>query len=148
MGNDGGTIARRSDLVHTKQAAKTSLDIDPRLVARNTFASCALSRLPLRLPVVTDGLGNLYRKDKLVEFLLKKAELQLQLQLNNNDKVNEMAVAGHLRGLKVSQQRERERERETYHSAIRCARERGIQQEAIFISKMHMSIELSHVALT
>lgn len=105
MGNDGGTIARRSDLVQTKQTSKTSLDIDPRLQARNTWAQCALSRLPLKRPVVADALGNLYRKEKVVEFLLKKAEIAASASGSasgdGKDK-KEIGVAGHLRGLKVS----------------------------------------------
>lgn len=69
MGCDGGSIPRRIELVKTKEK-------DPKPDAQSQLTSswfyCALSKLPLQLPVVGCCLGKLYNKDALIEYLLDK----------------------------------------------------------------------------
>ncbi|KAJ1977075.1 Replication termination factor 2 [Dimargaris verticillata] len=67
MGNDGGTIPRRSEMVRQKARAEK---LDEKTLARAKYTLCALSKRPLHPPLVACGLGNLYNKDALLEHLL------------------------------------------------------------------------------
>ena len=67
MGNDGGTIAKRQDLFSLhKPKQKEALEDEQVNV-------CAISYMPLSDPVVGDYKGFLYRKDKLIEYILAQA---------------------------------------------------------------------------
>lgn len=85
MGADGGSIPDRRDLVKTKgkteQADKESL--------KALFFLCALSKKPLKKPVVIDPLGKLYNKDDLIEYFLDKSKYGDGEQ-----------ICGHLKGVK------------------------------------------------
>jgi len=90
QGNDGGSIARRDDLVRTKGGGEKHDQDALRSIA---WTLCRLSKNPLRAPVLADVLGQMYNKDGILEFLLRK-----------NTKVageEELRVAGHVRGLRV-----------------------------------------------
>lgn len=65
---------------------------DPETVRRGLWTLCALSRKPLRTPVVSDQLGRLYNKEAVVLYLLQRSELPAEDPQH--------AVAHHLRGLK------------------------------------------------
>ncbi|KAJ1981718.1 Replication termination factor 2 [Dimargaris xerosporica] len=67
MGNDGGTIPRRSEMVRQKARAEK---LDEKTLARAKYTLCTLSKRPLHPPLVACGLGNLYNKDALLEHLL------------------------------------------------------------------------------
>lgn len=69
MGNDGGSIPDRRDLVKTKAKAEQA-DKQNQIVAKWFF--CALSKRPLQDPVVSCELGKLYNKDAIVEYLIDK----------------------------------------------------------------------------
>ncbi|PWZ03494.1 DUF602-domain-containing protein, partial [Testicularia cyperi] len=68
-GNDGGTIAKRDELVRTKAAEEKA---DPESARLARWTQCFLSRSPLRPPVVSDPLGRLYNKDVVIENLLAR----------------------------------------------------------------------------
>ncbi|KAF2028008.1 hypothetical protein EK21DRAFT_102098 [Setomelanomma holmii] len=73
MGNDGGSIPKRRELV--KEAAK-SLTAAQIKEAQNEqqeygWTTDPLTRKPLARPVVSDAAGILYNKDSIIEFLLK-----------------------------------------------------------------------------
>lgn len=90
QGNDGGSIAKRDDLVRTKGGGEKHDQDALRSIA---WTLCRLSKTPLRAPVLADPLGQMYNKDGILEFLLRK-----------NTKIageEELRVAGHVRGLKV-----------------------------------------------
>jgi len=70
MGNDGGSIPDRRDLVRTKPKAEQA-DKNNQVIAQWFF--CALSKRPLQEPIVSCGLGKLYNKDALLEYLLDKS---------------------------------------------------------------------------
>lgn len=70
MGNDGGSIPDRRDLVKTKAKAEQA-DRNNQTLAAWFF--CALSKRPLQEPVVSCALGKLYNKDALLEYLLDKS---------------------------------------------------------------------------
>jgi len=70
MGNDGGSIPDRRDLVKNKPKAEQA-DKNNQIIAQWLF--CALSKRPLQEPVVSCALGKLYNKDALLEYLLDKS---------------------------------------------------------------------------
>ncbi|KAF8880918.1 Rtf2 RING-finger-domain-containing protein [Gymnopilus junonius] len=69
MGNDGGSIPDRRDLVRNKPKAEQA-DKANQTKARWFF--CALSKRKLQEPVVSCALGKLYNKDAILEYLLNK----------------------------------------------------------------------------
>ncbi|CAE6451405.1 unnamed protein product [Rhizoctonia solani] len=70
MGNDGGSIPDRRDLVRTKAKAEQA-DKNNLILAAWFF--CALSKRPLQEPIVSCVLGKLYNKDAIIEFLLDRS---------------------------------------------------------------------------
>ncbi|TFL06578.1 DUF602-domain-containing protein [Pterulicium gracile] len=86
MGNDGGSIPDRRDLVRTKKKGEQA---DKANQTRAKWAFCALSKLPLQEPVVSCALGKLYNKDAVLEYLLDKGAF--------GDGQN---ICGHIRSLK------------------------------------------------
>ncbi|KAL7750996.1 Replication termination factor 2 [Sorochytrium milnesiophthora] len=70
MGADGGSIPRRNELVKTKQKEQKA---DPHILAITQWFFCALSRQPLQQPIVSCGLGKLYNKDAVLQYLIDKA---------------------------------------------------------------------------
>jgi len=70
MGNDGGSIPDRRDLVRNKPKAEQA-DKHNQMIARWFF--CALSKRRLQEPIVSCALGKLYNKDAIIEYLLDKS---------------------------------------------------------------------------
>ncbi|KAJ2785284.1 Replication termination factor 2 [Coemansia javaensis] len=70
MGNDGGSIPRRNEMVREKKRGEGA-DRQAQLAAMCSL--CALSNEPLRKPVVGDGLGRLYNREAVLEYLLERA---------------------------------------------------------------------------
>ncbi|PIA17971.1 DUF602-domain-containing protein [Coemansia reversa NRRL 1564] len=70
MGNDGGSIPRRNEMVREKKKDEKA-DRTSKLVAMTFF--CALSKQPLREPIVGDGLGRLYNREAILEYLLDRS---------------------------------------------------------------------------
>lgn len=87
MGNDGGSIPKRDDLVKTKHRGE---QVDPQQKESTRWQCCALSKRPLEEPIVSDPLGKLYNKSSVLEYLL------------DNDTFGEdgRQVAGHLVSLR------------------------------------------------
>jgi hypothetical protein len=76
MGNDGGSIPTRRELV--KEAARDLSTTQVREIQteqqEHYWSTCALSHQPLSLPVVSDALGTLYNKDAVIDHLLSAAQ--------------------------------------------------------------------------
>ncbi|KAJ2915321.1 hypothetical protein MD484_g5107, partial [Candolleomyces efflorescens] len=70
MGNDGGSIPDRRDLVKTKAKAEQA---DKANQTKARWFYCALSKKRLQEPVVSCLLGKLYNKDAIIEYLLDKS---------------------------------------------------------------------------
>jgi len=72
MGNDGGSIPTRRELV--KEAARDLSQTQVKEIQteqqEHYWSTCALSHEPLSLPVVSDSLGTLYNKDAVLDHLL------------------------------------------------------------------------------
>ncbi|RDB27300.1 Carboxypeptidase Y [Hypsizygus marmoreus] len=86
MGNDGGSIPDRRDLVRNKPKAEQA---DKANQTRARWLFCALSKLKLEEPVVSCALGKLYNKDSIIEFLLDRAAFG-----------DGETICGHIRSLK------------------------------------------------
>lgn len=72
MGNDGGSIPTRRELV--KEAAKNPSASDLKEKQREHLAhrwsQCPVSHKALTKPIVSDYCGNLYNKDAIIQYLL------------------------------------------------------------------------------
>ena len=67
MGCDGGSIPHRSELVKTK--SKNPI-VDTTLKLTSLWFLCHLSKEPLASPIVSCGLGKLYNKEAILEYLV------------------------------------------------------------------------------
>ncbi|PVI06241.1 DUF602-domain-containing protein [Periconia macrospinosa] len=92
MGNDGGSIPKRRELVKEAAKAPTAAQIKEAQQESQEHAwnHCALSSKPLATPVVSDGAGLLYNKDSVIEYLLAEEKSAEQ----------EKVVDGRVKGLK------------------------------------------------
>ncbi|KAH7400558.1 Rtf2 RING-finger-domain-containing protein [Phaeosphaeria sp. MPI-PUGE-AT-0046c] len=74
MGNDGGSIPKRSELVKEAAKALTSAQIKEAQNEQQEYGwtSDPLTRKKLAAPVVSDAAGVLYNKDSIIEYLLKE----------------------------------------------------------------------------
>lgn len=72
MGNDGGSIPKRSELVKEAAKALTTAQLKEAQTEQQEYAwsTDPLTRKPLARPVVSDAAGMLYNKDSIIEFLL------------------------------------------------------------------------------
>ncbi|GAA5825148.1 hypothetical protein JCM11251_006119 [Rhodosporidiobolus azoricus] len=93
MGNDGGSIPKRGELVRTKQTRARENDEDR---VRQLWAFCALSKQPLRQPVVSCPYGRLYNKEALISYLLNPPSISEHSPFGEDG----LLVAGHIRSLK------------------------------------------------
>ena len=87
MGNDGGSIPDRRDLVRNKPKAEQA---DKANQTRARWFYCALSKRKLQEPIVSCALGKIYNKDAILEFLLDRSTF------GDGD-----TICGHIRSLKV-----------------------------------------------
>ena len=69
MGNDGGSIPKRDELVTLKKKKETISHQENSKIKWNV---CTLSKEPLKEPVVSDELGRLYNKETVLSHLLQK----------------------------------------------------------------------------
>lgn len=76
MGADGGSINKSSNLKlhvdNTSNDYKAKDDNLQEFSLRSKWECCKISSMPLRLPIVSDYLGNLYNKESVLEWLLCK----------------------------------------------------------------------------
>ncbi|KAG5640595.1 hypothetical protein DXG03_007992 [Asterophora parasitica] len=103
MGNDGGSIPDRRDLVKNKPKVRMNENITRKLLmtggkaeqadkanqTRARWFFCALSKRKLQEPVVSCALGKLYNKDSIIEYLLDKSAYG-----------DGETICGHIRSLK------------------------------------------------
>ena len=69
MGNDGGSIPKRSEVVKHK---KNEVEVDKQAKNFAKSSLCAMSKEPLRAPIVACKRGLLYNKEHLIKRLLEK----------------------------------------------------------------------------
>ncbi|KAG5301749.1 DUF602 domain-containing protein [Histoplasma ohiense] len=72
MGNDGGSIPRRCELVKSATRNPTTAELKETLREHleHYWSTCPLSHKQLLAPIVSDSSGTLYNKDAILKFLL------------------------------------------------------------------------------
>lgn len=72
MGNDGGSIPTRRELVKESSKPKTLTEMKEKQQEHlaHRWSQCPLSHTALKKPVVADYAGDLYNKDAIIQFLL------------------------------------------------------------------------------
>lgn len=71
MGCDGGTIPKRCEMVREKKKPEK---VDKEIELNAKWFHCAISQQELCEPIVCCELGNLYRKESVLEYLLDKSK--------------------------------------------------------------------------
>ncbi|XP_025197785.1 protein RTF2 homolog [Melanaphis sacchari] len=69
MGCDGGTIPKRDELVRTKKKPEQK---DKSSMQLYRWRNCHLTQGPLRPPIVACGMGLLYNKESVLQYLVNK----------------------------------------------------------------------------
>ena len=87
MGNDGGSIPGRRDLVREKGKEERA---EADLVAKARSRLCTISKEPLRAPVSVCRLGNLYNQERLIERLMEKSVPQSHSYIRRLSDVREV----------------------------------------------------------
>ena len=111
MGNDGGSIPKRRELVKEAAKALTAAQIKEAQNEKQEYgwSTDPLTRKPLAEPIVSDAAGVLYNKDSIIEYLLKddadveKAEMRKTGGINGTVEGGfaELGTFGHrIKGLK------------------------------------------------
>lgn len=74
MGNDGGSIPTRRELVHSPKRQKTHSELRASNAQTQSYAwtYCPLSKHALTTPIVSDATGQLYNKDSVLRWLLEQ----------------------------------------------------------------------------
>ncbi|KAJ5088258.1 hypothetical protein N7456_011874 [Penicillium angulare] len=72
MGNDGGSIPTRRELVREAARAPSTAQVKEtqREQQEHAWTTCPLSHKSLARPIVSDSVGNLYNKDAVIQFLI------------------------------------------------------------------------------
>ena len=72
MGNDGGSIPTRRELVKEGARDLTTTQVKEIQTEQQEYywTTCAASHEPLSVPIVSDALGTLYNKDAVINALL------------------------------------------------------------------------------
>lgn len=101
MGNDGGSIPTRRELVKSSAAALSTTQVKEIQTEQQEhyWSTCALSHQPLSLPVVSDALGTLYNKDAVLDYLLNVGKEGGEVDKAELEKRGE-AFKDRLRGLR------------------------------------------------
>lgn len=74
MGNDGGSIPKRDEMVSLKKTRKEK-PLSQGEQHRIKWSFCALTETLLQPPIVCDELGNLFNKEQILTTLLRKTRL-------------------------------------------------------------------------
>ncbi|KAJ6620685.1 Replication termination factor 2, partial [Pseudolycoriella hygida] len=72
MGCDGGTIPRRDELVRVRQKPEQK---DKESVLQSKWRLCNITQQRLQEPIAMCGLGRLYSKQNVIEYLLEKEKM-------------------------------------------------------------------------
>ncbi|RAK99717.1 uncharacterized protein BO80DRAFT_121810 [Aspergillus ibericus CBS 121593] len=78
MGNDGGSIPTRRELVREAARNPSTAQVKEaqRELQEHFWTTCPLSHKQLIRPIVSDCVGNLYNKDAVLKFLLPDEEIE------------------------------------------------------------------------
>jgi hypothetical protein len=96
MGNDGGSIPTRRELVKNAARNPNNTELKATQLEAQTYAwtTCPLSNRPLAVPIVSDCAGKLYNKDAILEQLLPKDDDVPPSVLKEKDDILQGRVKG------------------------------------------------------
>jgi hypothetical protein len=96
MGNDGGSIPTRRELVKEAARARTTSELKESQTEKQEYdwTHDPLTRKPLSKPVVSDSSGKLYNKDSIIEFILPSEDSEAQKE------EAERVIGGRVKSLK------------------------------------------------
>lgn len=96
MGNDGGSIPKRRELVKEAAKALTGAQLKEAQNEQQEYAwtTDPLTRKPLSRPVVSDAAGVLYNKDSIIEYLLKEDGGREKEEMGKVGKCGELGCFG------------------------------------------------------
>jgi len=96
MGNDGGSIPTRRELVKNAARNPNTSELKATQLEAQTHAWtwCPLSNRPLTTPVVSDCAGTLYNKDAIIEQLLPKDDDVSALVIKEKEDILQGRVKG------------------------------------------------------
>ena len=91
MGNDGGSIPTRRELVKegARDLSTTQVKEIQTEQQEHYWTTCALSHQPLSEPVVSDALGTLYNKDAVLDHLLAEGQKEKATSREELEKTKE-----------------------------------------------------------
>ena len=101
MGNDGGSIPTRRELVKSSAAALSTTQVKEIQTEQQEhyWSTCALSHQRLSHPIVSDALGTFYNKDAVLDYLLDVGKEGGEMEKGELEKRGE-AFKDRLRGLR------------------------------------------------
>ena len=76
MGNDGGSIPKRSELVRAAAKALNNTQLKEKLLEQQEFlwTTDPITNTPLQKPIVSDCTGRLYNAETVISFILSKSQ--------------------------------------------------------------------------
>lgn len=97
MGNDGGSIPTRRELVKNAARNPNTSELKATQLEAQTHAwtHCPLSNRPLVAPIVSDCAGTLYNKDAILEHLLPSDDASTTIQKEKDE-----ILQGRVKGLR------------------------------------------------
>lgn len=102
MGNDGGSIPKRRELV--KSAAQPPSSTEVKATQQEALAhaweQCPVSNTALVAPIVSDGLGVLYNKESIISFLLQDVDEADENAAGARRKEQEAVLGGRIKALR------------------------------------------------
>lgn len=136
MGNDGGSIPTRRELVKNAARNPNTTEVKAALLESQTHAwtYCPLSNKPLSAPIVSDYAGILYNKDAVIEFLLPGADPASAIRRTEQEEV----VAERIKSLRdiVEVKFETEKDETTKEERKVCpitSKELGASTKAVYL---------------
>ena len=89
MGNDGGSIPKRRELVKeaARQQTTTQLKESQKEQQDHLWKTDPLTNLPLSNPIVSDALGHLFSKDSIIEYLLPSKDGEAASKKKEHDEI-------------------------------------------------------------
>ncbi|KAL2369608.1 DUF602 domain-containing protein [Blastomyces gilchristii SLH14081] len=98
MGNDGGSIPKRCELVKSAARNPTAAELKETLREHleHYWSTCPLSHKQLLAPIVSDSAGNLYNKDAILKFLMPADDAE---DISSKDDCEEI-LKGRVKGLR------------------------------------------------
>lgn len=136
MGNDGGSIPTRRELVKNAARDQNTSELKATQIEAQTHAwkYCPVSQRPLAEPIVSDSAGLLYNKDAVIEYLLPSEDVHENAPKSDREEV----TGGRIKGLRDIVEVKFEVQKDTGNEAPRricpiTSKELGPHTKAVYL---------------